>query len=440
MELGKLTFKGGVHIPDYKDLTDTKAIEKAKEPKIVYISLHQHVGSACKPIVKVGDNVKVGQKIGQVDTHLYAPVHSSVSGIVKEITNLYAPDGWKNECVVIESDGRNELHESIKPNDYDSLSKEEKIQIIKEAGIVGLGGAGFPMHSKLTTSDDGTVNVAILNGAECEPYLNCDNRIMIEEPEKVVFGLKAIMDIMGIKDGFIGVEDNKMEAIETLNRSIQDDNIKVAKVETKFPQGDSYRLVDSVTGRKVPRGGRTKNAQSIVSNVYTAHAVSDALLEGKPLYERTVTITGHGIKEPKNLLAKVGTPIGELIEQCGGFNGKPGKIIVGGPMTGYAQYSLDTPITKTTAGIIVYTEEESKPVKVLPCIRCGKCLQVCPAYIQPLFISAYALKNDMEMADQYEADACIECGSCSYICPSKRPLAESIKHAKKEIKAKRKKG
>ena len=440
MKLGKLTFKGGIHIPDYKELTEAKSIEKAKEPKIVYISLHQHVGSACKPIVKVGDNVKVGQKIGDTDTYLYAPVHSSVSGIVKEITSIYSPDGWKNETVVIESDGRNELHESIKPNDYDRLSKEEKIQIIKEAGIVGLGGAGFPMHSKLMTSDDGTVDVAILNGAECEPYLNCDNRIMIEESEKVIFGLKAIMDIMGIKDGFIGVEDNKMEAIDILNQTIQDDNIRVAKVKTKFPQGDSYRLVDAITDRKVPKGGRTKDAQSIVSNVYTAYAVSDALLEGKPLYERAVTITGHGIKEPRNLLAKVGTPIGELIEQCGGFNGKPGKIIVGGPMTGYAQYSLDTPITKTTAAIIVYTEEEAKPVKVLPCIRCGKCLSVCPAYLQPLFISAYALKNDMEKADQYDADACIECGSCSYICPSKRPLAESIRHAKKEIKAKRKKG
>ena len=440
MELGKLTFKGGVHIPEYKELTESKAIELAKEPKIVYIPLHQHVGSACKPIVEVGENVKIGQKIGDVDAYVSAPVHSSVSGIVKEITMMYTPDGWKNQCIVIESDGKNEMHESIKPNVYEDLSKEEKLKIIEESGIVGLGGAGFPMHTKLVTSDDGTVDVAILNGAECEPYLNCDNRIMLEEPEKVIFGLKAIMDMLSIENGFIGVEDNKIEAIATLTKTISYDNIRVAKLKTKFPQGDSYRLVDSVTGRRVPRGGRTKNVESLVSNVNTAFAVTEALLEGKPLYERVITVTGHGIKEPKNLLVKVGTPIREIIEQCGGFKGKPGKIIAGGPMTGTAQYTLDTPITKTTAGIIVYTEEEAKPVETLPCIRCGKCLQVCPAFIQPLFISAYALKNDLEKADEYAADACIECGSCSFICPSKRPLAESIKHVKKEIKAKRKKG
>ena len=439
MELGKLTFKGGVHIPEYKDLAESKEIETAKDPKIVYIPLHQHVGAPCKPLVEVGENVKIGQKIGDVDTFVSAPVHSSVSGVVKEFTTLYTPDGGKSECVVIESDGKNEMHESVKPNNYDNLSKEDKMEIIKESGIVGLGGAGFPMHSKLVTSDDNTVNVAILNGAECEPFLTCDHRIMLEEPEKVVFGLKVIMDVLDIQNGFVAVEDNKMDAIETLNKTIGEDNLTVAKLKTKFPQGDSYRLVDAVTGRKVPYGGRTKNVQSIVSNVNTAFAVSEALLEGKPLYERIITVTGHGIKEPKNLRVKIGTPIGELIEQCGGFVGKPGKIVAGGPMTGYAQYTLDTPITKTVAGLIIFTEEEAKPKKVLPCIRCGKCLQVCPVYIQPLFISAYALKNDVEKADEYDATACIECGSCSYICPSKRPLAESIKHVNREINAARKK-
>lgn len=438
MELGKMTFKHGVHIPEYKEFTEAKEIEIATEPEIVYISLHQHVGAPCMPLVKVGDNVKVGEKIGDVDTYVSAPVHSSVSGEVKEITSMYMPNGGKSDCIVIESDGNNELHESIKPNNYENLSREEKLHIIKESGIVGLGGAGFPMSTKLETCDD-TIDVAILNGAECEPFLTCDHRIMLEEPDKVVFGLKAIMDILNVEKGFIGVEDNKMDAIETLNKTVSGDKITVAKLKTKFPQGDSYRLVDSITGRKVPRGGRTKDVQSVVSNVYSAFATSEALLDGKPLYERTVTVTGNGIKEPKNLLAKIGTPIRNLIEQCGGFNGKPGKIIVGGPMTGFAQYTLDTPVTKTTAGIIILTEEEAKPKEVLPCIRCGKCLQVCPVYIQPLFISAYALKNDTEKAEEYDATACIECGSCSFICPSKRPLAESIKHIKREINAKRKK-
>ena len=439
MELGKMTFKHGVHIPEYKEFTEAKAIEKAKEPKLVYISLHQHVGTPCKPLVKVGDNVKVGEKIGDADAAVTAPVHASVSGVVKEFITMHMPDGGRSECIVIESDGKNEMHESIKPNNYESLSKEDKLHIIKESGIVGLGGAGFPMHCKLTTSDDNSVDVAILNGAECEPYLTCDHRIMLEEPEKVIFGLKVVMDILNIENGLIAIEDNKMNAIETLNKTIDEDKLRVAKVKSKFPQGDSYRLVDSVIDRKVPRGGRCKDAQSIVSNVYTSFAVSEALLEGKPLYERTVTVTGHGIKEPKNLLVKIGTPIGDLIDQCGGFVGKPGKIISGGPMTGHAQYSLNTPVTKLTAGIIVLTEEEAKPKEVLPCIRCGKCLQVCPAFLQPLFISAYALKNDAEKAEEYAATACIECGSCSFICPAKRPLAESIKHIKREIKAQSKK-
>lgn len=441
MKLDNLTFKGGVHVPDYKELTKDKAIEKAKSPEIVYIPLHQHVGSPCEAIVNVGDTVKVGQKIGDSKAFLSAAVHSSVSGVVKSITAMYTPDGMKTNCVVIESDGLDELHESVQgKGNLDKISKEEIINLIKDAGIVGLGGAAYPLHAKLVTADDSKIDAAILNGAECEPYLTVDHRVMLEKPELVVKGLKIIMRCLDLDSGYIGVEDNKMDAIEALKSIIsEEDNIKVATLKTKFPQGDSYRMVDAILDRIVPSGGRCKDVGSIVSNVSTALAVAELFKNGKPLYERTITVTGNGIKEPKNLLVKIGTPLRDIIEQCGGFNGNPGKIIVGGPMTGLAQFTLDAPIIKSTTGIIVLTEAEAAHKKTVPCIKCGRCLEVCPARLQPLLISAYSLKDRFEEAESYSALECIECGACSYICPSRRPLTESIRHAKREITLKRKK-
>lgn len=440
MKLENLTFKGGVHIPEYKDLTKDKSIENAIDPKVVYISLHQHVGSPCEAIVSKGDIVKVGQKIGDSKAFLSAPVHSSVSGVVKSISKMYTPDGRRSDCVVIESDGLGELHESIKPiTNLDTLSKEEIINLIKDAGIVGLGGAGYPMHAKLVASDDSKIDTAILNGAECEPYLTVDHRVMLEEPEAIIKGLKLIMHCLDLETGYIGIEDNKKDAIEALSSSLKDENIKIVSLKTKFPQGDSYRMVDAILDRKVPSGGRCKDVGTIVSNVSTALAVAELFKEGKPLYERTITVTGNGVRQPKNLKVKIGTTIREIIEQCGGFNGEPGKIIAGGPMTGLAQFSLDTPIIKTTSAIIVLTLEEATHKETEPCIKCGKCLQVCPISLQPLLLSAYALKDMFEMTEEYNVEECIQCGACSFICPSKRPLTESIRHAQREIKLKRKK-
>ncbi len=441
MRLDNLTFSGGIHMADKKELTKDKAIEKAKEPEIVYIPLHQHVGTPCKALVKAKDTVKVGQKIGDSDVSLSAPIHSSVSGVVKGIEKLYTHDGYRVDCVVIESDGLNEIHESVKPKTkVEDLSKEDIVEIIREAGIVGMGGAAFPTHSKMVTGEDSIIDTVILNGAECEPYLTSDHRVMLESPELIVSGLEIIMKYFDAKNGYIGIEDNKKDAIDTLRELTKDDDkIEVISLKTKFPQGDSYRMVDTICNKVVPEGGRCKDVSTLVNNVCTAAAVAEAVLKGKPLYERVVTVTGNGIKEPKNLLVKIGTPIKDLIEQCGGFNGKPGKIVLGGPMTGYTQFSLDTPSTKGVAGIIVLSEEEVKPEKVLPCIKCGKCVEVCPVFLEPLFISAYSLMNRFEDAEKLHALSCIECGSCSYICPSKRPLTEAIAHAKKEIKAKRKK-
>lgn len=441
MKLDNLTFKGGIHAPDCKELTKHKAIEKASEPKVVYIPLHQHVGAPCEALVNVGDKVKVGQKIGDSKAFVSSPVHSSVSGVVKGITPMYTVSGTKTNCVVIESDGLNEIHESVKPRaDLEKLSKDEIQDVIREAGIVGMGGAAFPNHAKLLSSLDAKIDSAILNGAECEPYLTCDHRLMLEMPELVIFGLKTMIKYLDVENSYIGVEDNKMDAIEALRGAVnKEDKINVVSLKTKFPQGDSTRMVDSILDRVVPIGGRCKDASSIVTNVGTSVAIAEAVLKGKPLFERVITVTGNGIKEPKNLLVKVGTTIREVIEQCGGFKGKPGKVIAGGPMTGIAQFSLDVPIVKSTCGILVLTEEESMPDKVSPCVKCGKCVEVCSVRLQPLYISGYALKNNFEMAEKYSALECIECGACSFICPSKRPLTESIVHAKRQINSKRKK-
>ncbi len=441
MRLDNLTFKGGIHVKDQKDFTKDIAIEKAIEPSIVKIPLHQHVGAPCKALVKKGDTVKVGQKIGDSEASLTVPVHSSVSGEVIGIEKLYTPDGYKVDCVVIQSDGLNDLDETIKPKEnLESLTGEEILAISREAGIAGLGGAAFPLHSKFTTSLEAGIDTIILNGAECEPYLTSDHRVMLESPERVTKGLEIIMKYFGLNSGYIAIEDNKEDAIASLKESLKENSsIQVASLKTKFPQGDSYRIVNAVTGRVVPQGGRTKDVKSFVTNVCTSAALADAVLEGKPLYERVVTLTGNGIKEPKNLLVKIGTSIGDLIAQCGGFNGTPGKIIAGGPMTGYTQFTLDTPITKGVTGIIVLTEEEARPEKTTPCIKCSKCVEACPAFLLPLTISACSLKEKYDEAESYNALACIECGSCSYICPAKRPLTESIAHAKREITARRKK-
>ncbi len=440
MRLDNVTFKGGYHIPDYKSYTSGKAIEKARDPQVVYIPLHQHVGAPCEALVKVGDTVKIGQKIGDSKASTFAPVHASISGTVKSISKRYNPNGLNVDCIEIESDGLNEYHESYGVKaDLLTLTKEEILARIKEAGIIGMGGGAFPLHTKLITSDDRSVDTIILNGAECEPYLTCDHRIMLESPEKIVSGLEILMKYLDIENGYIAIENNKMDAVEAIKKAASDKKVNVATMVTKFPQGDSYRIMDAVTGRKVPRGGRCKDVGGIVNNVGTAMATAEAVIEGKPLIERVVTVTGNGVKEPKNLLVKIGTTIGEVIDQCGGFNGKPARILAGGPMTGTAMFTLDTPVTKGTTGILVMNEEEIKVDKVDPCIKCGKCVEVCPVNLQPLYISAYALKDNFEIAQKYDAEACIACGTCSYICPSKRPLAESIQHAKNEIKANRKK-
>ena len=439
------TFTGGVHMPEYKELSEKQAIEEQKEPNKVVIPLNQHVGAECTPLVKKGDFVREGQKIGDSDASLFAPVHASISGIVRDIGKVYTTGGWLVNSITIEKASDEELEALANPNssellmegygDFRNLSKEKIIELIKEAGIIGMGGGAFPSFAKLQSSDDGTIDTIIINAAECEPFLTCDHRMMLEYSDRMIGGLRIVMKYLNVSSAYIGIEDNKQDAIDLLEEKLKDDKfIKVAVLKTKFPQGDAYRMVDSILGRKVPQGGRTKNVNTFVSNVGTFVAIYDAVTFGHVSHKRVVTVTGNGVKTPKNINAYVGTSIRDLVEQAGGFNGDVTKVIVGGPMTGVAQYSLDTPISKNTSGIILLTDNDYKDEEESQCIKCGKCVEACPVHLMPLYISRYQELGNLKMCDKYNAQSCIVCGSCSYVCPAKRFLAERISVAKREIK------
>ena len=437
--MGLLSFKGGIHPPHAKKSTEKKPVEQAVQPKIVVIPLQQHIGAPCEALVKAGDYVKVGQKIGEATSFVSAPVHSSVSGIVKEVSKK-STLGGKTTCVVIESDGENAISEEVKPKgDISSLDGKEILNIIKEAGIVGMGGAGFPTHVKLSPPPNKPIEFVILNGAECEPYLTADHRLMLESPEKIIYGLKALMKVLDVKKGFIGIEVNKMDALDKLTQLTEkDDSISVVGLKTKYPQGAEKQLIYACTKRQVPSGGLPLEAGAVVSNVATAAAVSDAIKIGMPLVERICTITGGGIKEPKNMLIKTGTLLSEIVEQCGGFTDDVGKVIWGGPMMGISMSTLEIPATKTASGILCLTEEEAYVPDASSCIKCGKCVDICPAFIQPMLLDAYSMRRNYDQTEKLRVLDCIECGSCSFVCPAKRELLQSIRVAKKEVLAKRK--
>ncbi len=439
MQSKNLTFKGGIHPPYSKEFTQSIPLESAKEPKIVCIPMRQHIGVPCEPIVKIGDKVKIGQKIGESKAFVSAHIHSSVAGIVKKITTLPTPMGSRELSVIIESDGSNEVHESVKPKgDINTLTGEEIIEIIKDAGITGMGGASFPTHVKLSPPSNKKIDTVILNGAECEPYLTADHRLMLEQPEKIVYGLKAIMKAVGVNKGIIGVEDNKPDAIVEMKKVIKNEqNIELAILSTKYPQGDEKRLIDALTGRKVPPGGLPMDVGVVVNNVGTAAAIANAIQTGMPLIQRIVTITGSAIANPKNLIAKIGTSFREIIEQCGGYVEEPGKIVSGGPMMGIAQYTDEVPIIKGTSGILVFNQKEARYHTEQPCIKCARCVDVCPVGLLPIKLANYAQKSSWDEAEKYNALYCIECGSCSFICPAKRPLVERIRLAKAEILVKK---
>ena len=435
------TFKGGVHPPTSKALTQDVPIEDAVEPKIVVIPLSQHIGAPCDPLVAVGDTVKVGQKIGESKAFMSVPVHSSVSGTVKKIEQHYIPNGSKVNCVVIESDEKFEVHESVRPKGtVEELSKEEILAIIKEGGMAGMGGAAFPTHVKLTPPKDKPIDILLVNGAECEPYLTADHRIMLEKPELVLLGTKAIMKALGVNKSYIGIEKNKPDAIEMMQKTVEgQEGIEVAALEVKYPQGDEKRIINAITGRIVPSGGLPMEVGCVVENVGTVATIGSIIKTGMPLIQRVVTVSGSAVQNPKNLYVRIGTTFKDVIEQCGGYKEEPGKLINGGPMMGIAQFSDEVPVVKGTSGILALNKNEADLPEPSNCILCGRCVDACPVQLMPYKISRYAIQKNFDDADEYHAVDCIECGACSFVCPAKRPLKETISVAKKEILARRKK-
>lgn len=435
------TFKGGVHVPHFKESTESRPIKSTRLPSTVVVSLHQHTGAPCEPLVRVGDQVKVGQKIGDSQAALTAPVHSPVSGKVVKIGPYLMSGGVERPAITIESDGLQEVADTVRPyGSLENLTRQDLINLIREAGIVGLGGAAFPTYFKLTPPPGKKFDTLIINGSECEPYLTADQRIMMERPEDAVLGARILMKATGVKQAFIAIEDSKPEAIAAMEKAVSKaKGIQVVPLMAKYPQGAEKQLIKVLLGREVPSGGLPVDVGAVVSNVGTAVAVANTLKTGMPLIERVVTVTGRPLKEPSNLLVKIGTKVSDLVNECGGFVREPAKVIVGGPMMGIAQFTLDIPVTKGVSGILFLDAADISLEEPGPCVRCGKCVDNCPMRLLPLFISQYADAGRFDDAAAYGALDCIECGTCSFVCPSRRHLVQSIRLAKAEIAARRRK-
>ena len=434
--MSKMNF---IHPPELKKYTLLKKIERVPLPEKVILSLSQHTGAPSEPIVKVGDSVKTGSLIAKAKSFISSNLHSSVSGKVVAVEDNIHPVIGSFEAIVVESDGEDTKVFSDSRKDVSSFSKEEIVNIVKDAGIVGLGGAAFPTHVKLSPPAGKNIDTLVVNGAECEPLLTCDHRLMLEHSKEILFGINLVSKVLGVKDVIIGIEENKIDAIEKLRNALislrsQVSGVRVVRLKTRYPQGGEKQLIKTLLNREVPSGGLPLDIGCVVSNVQTIFAIYEAVYFEKPLYERVVTVSGSFLKEPKNVLARIGTPIKDLLEFCGFDTGhNVYKIIMGGPMTGIAQFSLDAPVVKGTSGILVLDKSFESPGEI-SCIRCSRCIEACPADLMPCMIGIGAQNNRFDIASSYSPLDCIECGSCDYVCPSKIPLMQLIKLAKREAR------
>ena len=438
--MARLTFVGGIHPYDGKNLSKDKPI-KAVLPKgdLVY-PLSQHIGAPAKPIVEKGDHVLTGQKIAEAGGFVSAPIYATVSGTVKAIEPRRVVTGDSVMSIIVENDGLYEEVEYPVRKPFEDMSKQEIIECVKEAGVVGMGGAGFPTHVKLSPKEPEKIEYVITNCAECEPYLTSDYRRMIEEPEKLVQGLKISLALFDNARGILAVEDNKPDCIEILKDLTKDEpRISVKALKTKYPQGAERQLIYAATGRKINSSMLPADAGCIVDNVDTVVAIYHAVIEGKPLMNRIVTVTGDAIADPRNFIVRIGTNYHELIEEAGGFKKDPVKIVSGGPMMGFAIFDLDVPTTKTASALLCLTQDDVSNMEPSACINCGRCVDVCPGRVVPKLLADYAEHYDEEAFLAHDGMECCECGCCSYICPAKRQLTQSIKSMRKMMLAKKKK-
>lgn len=437
--MGLLTFKGGIHPYDGKALSKDKPVRRLLPKGQLVYPLSQHIGAPAKPVVKKGDHVLAGQVIAEAGGFVSAPIHASVSGTVKGIEDRLTNVGNMTSCIIVENDG---AYESVEfhPAEPEKLSKEEILARIREGGVVGMGGAGFPTHVKLAPKEPDKIDYVLVNGAECEPYLTSDYRRMLEEPELIVGGLKVMLRLFDNAKGYICVEDNKPDCAEKLRQACQgEDRIEVKVLKTKYPQGAERMMIYAVTGRKINSSMLPADAGCVVDNVDTVAAVYKAVVLGEPLMHRTVTVTGDAIRDPQNFCVCTGTNYAELIDEAGGFVTEPQKVVSGGPMMGFALYDLNIPVTKTSSAVLCMKEDIVSCSEPTACINCGRCVDVCPGRVLPAKLAVFAEHHDEENFLKYNGLECCECGCCSYICPARRPLTQAIKSMRKIALAHRKK-
>lgn len=435
------TFKiGGVH-PAENKLSAASPIREAALPKQAVFSMFQHIGAPAKPIVKKGDVVKVGTMIAEAGGFVSAPVHSSVSGTVSKVDVVIDASGTRRQAIFVDVNGDewedaiDRSPELVRLSDRPELDAATIINKVKEAGIVGLGGATFPCHVKLSPPPGSKAECVIINAVECEPYLTADHRLMLEHPEEILVGVSLIMKAVSVEKGYIGIENNKPDAIRLMTEKAQAyPNIEIVPLKVKYPQGGEKQLIDAVIGRQVPAPPAIPiSVGAVVQNVGTAFAIYQAVMKNKPLVDRIITVTGKSVSNPSNLLARLGTPFQQLIDECGGLPEDSGKIIGGGPMMGKALLNLDVPMTKGSSGLLIMRNDEAKRAEPDPCIRCAKCVSACPMGLEPYLLATLSDKHEWEMAEGNDIVSCIECGSCQFTCPSHRPLLDNIRVGKTTV-------
>ncbi|RMD73249.1 MAG: electron transport complex subunit RsxC [Lentisphaerae bacterium] len=433
------TFPRGVHPPEGKELAAECAVEVLPQPSQVRIPLLQHVGAPATSVVKPRTEVKMGEKVGEAGGMISAHVHASLSGKVGRSRKVTLPNGRRVPAVEIavadeQEVANDKLWEHIYggewPTDVSNYEAQAIVDAVREAGLVGMGGAAFPTHVKLMRNPEKPIDTILINGAECEPYLTADYRLMLEAPAPIVCGALLAAQATGAKEVRICIEDNKPQAIAAMQKAVAGTHVKVTTLKTKYPQGGEKQLILAVTGREVPNGGLPLDVGVVVVNAGTAAAIARAVVRQQPVTHRIVTVSGEGIQRPANLLVPIGVAIQELLDYCGGFTSSRVRVIAGGPMMGFAISALDSPVTKGTSGITVFTEQQFARTPETNCIRCGRCVDVCPMGLVPTRIALAARKKDAEVAQRYHVNACMECGCCAYVCPASLPLVQLIRLSK----------